>query len=56
MEAQLVPPPKTELELLLAFVDEPFACLRDTLLRLTTEPGDDLQQLLPHRWNAALES
>lgn len=32
---------------------DPFAYLRDILLRITTEPAIDLHQLLPDRWKAA---
>jgi hypothetical protein len=35
---------------------DPFACLRDVLLRITTEPDTDLRQLLPDHWKAALQS
>lgn len=35
---------------------DPFAYLRDVLLRLTTEPDVDLRELLPDRWKAALKS
>lgn len=35
---------------------DPFAYLRDVLLRITTEPATDLRELLPDRWKAALES
>ena len=34
---------------------DPFAYLRDVLLRLTTEPSTDLQELLPDHWKAALQ-
>ena len=35
---------------------DPFAYLRDVLLRIATEPGTDLRTLLPDRWKAALLS
>ena len=35
---------------------DPFAYLRDVLLRIATEPNIDLHQLLPDRWKAALLS
>lgn len=35
---------------------DPFAYLRDALLRITTEPDVDPRQLLPDRWSAALKS
>jgi len=35
---------------------DPFAYLRDTLLRITTRPDTDLPELLPDRWKASLES
>lgn len=35
---------------------DPFAYLRDVLLRIATEPAADLRQLLPDRWKAALLS
>jgi len=35
---------------------DPFAYLRDVLLRITTEPDADLRQLLPDRWKASLQS
>ena len=35
---------------------DPFAYLRDVLLRITTEPDTDLRELLPDRWKASLQS
>jgi transposase len=35
---------------------DPFAYLRDVLLRITTESSTDLHQLLPDRWKASLQS
>lgn len=35
---------------------DPFAYLRDALLRITTEPDVDPRQLLPDRWKASLKS
>jgi hypothetical protein len=35
---------------------EPFAYLRDVLLRITTQPTKDLHELLPDHWKAALDS
>ena len=35
---------------------DPFAYLRDTLLRITTEPSLDLSTLLPHRWKQSLNA
>lgn len=35
---------------------DPFAYLRDALLRIAAEPNTDLRQLLPDRWKAALQS
>jgi transposase len=35
---------------------DPFAYLRDILLRTTTEPNTGLHQLLPDRWKASLQS
>lgn len=35
---------------------DPFAYLRDVLLRITTEPNTDLRQLLPDNWKATLLS
>ena len=35
---------------------DPFAYLRDVLLRITTEPNTDLRALLPDRWKTALLS
>jgi len=35
---------------------DPFAYLRDILLRITTDPPADLRELFPDRWKAALES
>lgn len=35
---------------------DPFAYLRDILLRIATEPGTDLRQLLPDQWKATLLS
>lgn len=35
---------------------DPFAYLRDVLLRIATEPDTDLRQLLPDHWKAALLS
>ena len=35
---------------------DPFAYLRDSLLRITSEPATDLRQLLPDHWKATLDS
>jgi hypothetical protein len=35
---------------------DPFAYLRDVLLRITTQPATELKHLLPDHWKAALQS
>ncbi len=33
---------------------EPYACLRDTLERLPTQPATRIAELLPHSWQPSL--